>query len=104
MGEYAITRKLFIALANDQYKRRKRTWGSEANVCNGCREILQCSGTISFQACQAIDDTVASEIMSGPKKSSFERFRSKYFGVSRDCLETYGIMKKEDSNAGSKTE
>lgn len=93
-GMFLISRKLWIALANDQLARRKRIFGSQANVCQGCTEILNCDGPISFQVCQSLDELMECGAVTGPKKIKYERLRRRFMPISRDCLEAYGILKK----------
>ena len=91
---YGISRKLFIALANDQLRRRKRFFGSKANVCKGCLDILLCDGPISFEICETIEELMDCNLLSGPQKMPWERRRRKAFPALKRCLEVYGIAKK----------
>lgn len=95
-GLYLIHRKLWIALANDQFTRRKRIFGSQANVCRGCTEILMCTGPVSFQVCQALDELIKCGYVTGPKKIKYSRLRRKWLPISKECLEAYGILRKEN--------
>ena len=92
--EIGIPRKLWINLARRQMARRKAIFGNQANVCKGCTEILLCSGPISFQVCETLDDMIATGLMSGPKKTPWQRLRRKYLPVSEECLKKYGILVK----------
>jgi len=86
-----INRKVWVILAEDQLKRRKELFGEQANVCEGCREILICSGPISFQICQAIDELMTAGLLKGPKKIPFRRMRSKFLPIEEECIVKYGI-------------
>ena len=93
-GIYAISRKLWIALANDQLKRRKRYMGNSfAKPCSTCLEILMCDGPIGLNLCRTIEQMQEDGLVKGPKKLPFERVRRKLLPISRDCLIAYGIVK-----------
>lgn len=89
MSDISIKRKLFIALANDQFARRKRTFGAQANVCKGCREILICDGPVSFELCDYVCSLQHDGTLIGPKRIPWERQRSKTYLISRSCLKSY---------------
>lgn len=97
-GIVGISRKLWIALANDQLAKRKRIFGSQANVCEGCLEILMCEGPISFQVCERVEELMAAGLVTGPKKIKYSQLRRRILPVSIDCLEAYGLVKKKEAS------
>jgi len=93
-GIYGISRKLWVALANDQLKRRKRYMGSSfAKPCSTCIEILMCDGPVGLHICRTIEQMQKDGLVEGPKKIPFEKLRRKLLPVSKDCLIAYGIIK-----------
>ena len=93
-GLFMIPRKLWVALANDQLKRRKRYLGSDfAKPCSICVEILMCDGPIGKHICRIINEMEATGLLSGPKRIKIENRRAKMLPISRGCLEAYGLLK-----------
>jgi len=88
-GIVGLKRKFWIPLAEASLKKRKELFGDEANTCEGCREILMCSGPISFQICQTIDKMMAEGLLKGPKKIPFRRMRAKFLPISEECLQAH---------------
>lgn len=84
-----LARPVWVALAKRQLRRRLKVFGSKAKTCKGCLEILMCHGPVSFEVCHALDEGIASGILSGPKKIPFGRVRRKYLPVSVECLAAY---------------
>ena len=94
-GMLAIPRKLWVALANDQLKRRERYLGKPfARPCATCVEILMCDGPIGKNICLTINGMIDSGLLSGPKRIRIEKRRATLLPVSRYCLEAYGLLKK----------
>ena len=92
---FLITRKLWVALAHDQLKRRKRYLGSEfAKPCSNCIEILMCDGPIGKYICSTINEMQDTGMIKGPKRIAIDRRRARKLPVSRGCLEAYGILKE----------
>ena len=89
----AINRKLWVALANDQLKKRQRFMGRYAKACNGCLEILMCDGPIGLHICTTIDQMQKDGLISVPKKIPFQKLRRKLLPVSMECLKAYGIVR-----------
>jgi len=88
-----LHRKLWIILAEKQLRRRKRIFGKQANVCRGCQEILICSGPISFQICQVVDEWIGLGFLAGPRKIyPFNKTRRKYLSADEQCLKKYKIF------------
>lgn len=86
-----LPRKQWIVLAEAKLKDRKEHLGKEANTCEGCREILLCSGIVSFDVCNELDKMMADGLIAGPKKIPFRRMRQKYLPVSEDYLQFMGF-------------
>lgn len=102
---YLIKRKLWVALAHDQIKRRKRYLGSEfVKPCKTCVEILMCSGPIGKHICSTINDMLDDGLLLGPKRIPIDKRRAKLLPISRECLEAYGILKQKSSPLPSNTE
>lgn len=91
-----ISRKLFLALANDQLTKRFRTLGVKAVGCSGCIEILMCDGPVSLDVCKALDELVGMGAVTGSKKIPWVRRRRKLWPVSKECLAAYGILKRKE--------
>jgi len=86
-----LNRKSWITLAESQLNKRLKIFGKQANVCNGCLEILMCDGPVSFQICQTLDNMRDSGIVTGPKKTPWKRLRRKFLPITEDCLNAYGF-------------
>lgn len=89
-----LSRKAWIILAKSQLNRRKELFGEEANVCDGCLEILMCSGPISLVICQEVDELVQAGLMTGPNKIPWRRLRRKYLPIEEECLKKYGFKEE----------
>lgn len=97
-GVLAIPGKLWVALANDQLKRRQRYFGKEfAKPCSTCVEILMCDGPIGEHICRTINKMMDDGLLSGPKRIKIEKRRARVLPVSRHCLEAYGLLKPEQA-------
>lgn len=96
-SDYLIPRKLWVALAHDQLRNRKRYIGAKfAKPCATCVEILMCSGPIGKHICATINKMQDDGLLSGPKRIPIDKRRAKYLPASRDCLEAYEILKPKD--------
>lgn len=92
---FLISRKLWVALAHDQLKRRKRYLGVEfAKPCSTCIEILMCEGPIGKGICTAVNEMQDIGMLKGPQRIAIDRRRARKLPVSRSCLEAYGILKQ----------
>ena len=87
-----LNRKLWRLMAEDQLKKRLEVFGEEAEVCRGCKEILICSGPISFQICKTVDEMITSGLLKGPKRVPWQRSRVKFLPVDEQCLAAYGLI------------
>jgi len=94
-GIVGLARKLWIPLAEASLKRRKELFGEDANTCEGCREILVCSGPISFQICNTMDEMMATGLLKGPKKIPFRHMRAKFLPVYEEFLQTHASEIRE---------
>jgi len=95
-GMYAIPRKLWVALAEDQLKKRERYLGKAfAKPCSTCVEILMCDGPIGKNICRTINKMMDDGLLSGPQRIKIRKHRAKLLPVSRYCLEAYGILKPQ---------
>jgi len=91
---FLITRKLWVALAHDQLKRRKRYLGAEfAKPCSTCIDILMCNGPIGKHICTTINKMLRAGLLAGPKRITIDKRRARKLPVSRSCLIAYGILK-----------
>lgn len=96
----AINRKLWIALANDQLKKRRRYLGSAfAKPCSTCLKILMCDGPIGLNICRTVHQMQDDGLLTGPKRTPFEKLRRKYLPISRDCLIAYGLAKPKEQKS-----
>ena len=86
-----LARKSWVKLAKHQLAKRKKIFGEQANVCEGCLEILLCEGPVSLQVCQALDEMIQTGVMSGPKKIPYSRIRRRFLPVSTTCLAVYSV-------------
>ena len=77
-------------------EKRKGTFGDEANVCDGCTEILICDGPISFGVCRTVDEMLPTGLLIGPKKIPWQRLRRYFLPISKDCLKAYGLGVKDN--------
>jgi len=99
-GIFSIPRKLWVALANDQLKRRQRYLGKAfAKPCSTCIEILMCDGPIGVNVCRTINKMIDDGLLAGPKRIKIEKRRAKMLPVSRYCLEAYGLLKPKSAIA-----
>ena len=93
---FAIPRKLWVALANDQLKRRQRYLGKAfAKPCLTCIEILMCDGPIGEHLCRTINQMIDDGSLSGPKRIKIEKRRARVLPASRSCLDAYGLLKSK---------
>jgi len=93
-GTSSIPRKLWVALANDQLKRRQRCLGKDfAKPCSTCIEILLCEGPIGEHICRTVNEMVDGGLLKGPKRINIDKRRKPILPVSRECLVAYGILK-----------
>ena len=90
-GDIGIPRKAWTLMAKHQLLKRQSIFGEQANVCEGCLEILMCSGPVSFGVCQAVERLQASGHITGPKKIPFAKLRRKTLPASKECLLAYGF-------------
>ena len=88
-----INRKLWVALASDQLKRRKKFLGRYAKACIGCLEILMCDGPIGLHLCTTLDKMQEDGLIKGIRKIPFQKLRRKYLPISMNCLIAYGLAK-----------
>ena len=89
-----IGRKAWCIMAEHQLTKRIEGFGDEANVCKGCQEILMCSGPISFQICQTVDEMLSTGLLKGPKKIyPFKKTRRKFLPIDGECLNKYGFTR-----------
>jgi len=99
-----LERKLWAILAEKQLRRRKRIFGKQVDICRGCQEILICSGPISFQICETVEERIESGLLKGPRKIyPFNRTRKKHLPIDTACLRKYKslinkIIEKEVGN------
>lgn len=103
-GIVFIPRALWISMAREQLARRKEVFGDKANVCDGCCEILMCSGPISFQLCEALGVLIADGLVSGPKKIPYGRLRRRYLPASEEYLHSRGLRVENGRLVLDKTE
>ena len=91
-----LQRKAWVIIAENQLEKRLAIFGEEAKTCKGCKEILICSGPISFQVCQTVDELMETGQLKGPRKIyPFKRTRQKFLPIDEECLEKYGFLVKE---------
>jgi hypothetical protein len=100
--EFMIKRKLWVALAHDQLKGRKRFLGAEfAKPCQTCGKILMCDGPIGLHFCTTVNQMIDDGLLKGPKRIQIDKRRAKFLPISRDCLIAYGLLAKPNHDGNN---
>ena len=89
-----INRKLWVALAEHQTKKRRHNLGSGfATPCSQCSEILMCEGPVGFHICRTIKKMEGDGLIKGGNWILHGRRRKKMLPASKDCLRAYGLLR-----------